>query len=95
MAPLAHMPQWQIMTPLKTVQHAVTYHQEISLVLLKFQPEILVLKPINQVAPQDANSNMLQGAVAHLVVAVKNNYPHTCKCALNFQKTEILGYQRD
>lgn len=71
MAHLAHMQQWQIMTPLKTARHAVTYHQETSLAPLKSQQETLGPKPINQVAPPAANSNMPLAVVAHHVVALK------------------------
>lgn len=80
MAPLAHMPQWQIIKPPKTAQHATTSRQEISLVLLKFQPEIHVQKPINQGAPQAAKSNMLQAVVAPLAAAKKKERSNSFLC---------------
>lgn len=94
MAPLAHMLQWQIMTPLKTAQPADAFQSETLLAPLKSQQETLGPKPINQVVPQAANSNMLQDAVAHLAPALKKRSPRFNFVQLSFSlKTqELLFY---
>jgi hypothetical protein len=84
MAPLAHMLQWQIMTHLKIAQLADAFQSETLLAPLKSQPEILAQKPINQVAPQAANSNMLLDAVAHLAPAHKKGAPDSILCSKVF-----------